>query len=71
MSIESTLPNQITFSLKQLQDLGLFRVSTAKKLIITGQLEAVKIGVKLFVLRAEVIRYFNDNIVSPSVNIEM
>ena len=62
MSIENTLPKQIMFSLRELQDIGFMRISTLKKFIGQGDIEAVKVGAKLFILRDEVIRYFNENI---------
>lgn len=66
MSIENTLPQQIMFSLRELQDIGFIKISTAKKFINQGDIEAVKVGVKLFILRDEVIRYFNEQIVKTA-----
>lgn len=66
MSIENTLPKQIMFSLRDLQDIGFMKISTLKKFIVQGDIEAVKVGAKLFILRDEVIRYFNDQIVKKA-----
>ena len=63
MIIENVLPKQIMFSLRDLQDLGFMKISTLKKFISQGDIEAVKIGTKIFILRDEVIRYFNENII--------
>ena len=63
MDLNSLLPKQILFSLKQLEDIGLLKVSTAKKFIKNGDIIAVKVGAKLFIAREEIIQYFNANIV--------
>lgn len=63
MDLDNTLPKQIMFSLRDLQDIGFMKISTMKKFITQGDIAAVKIGTKLFILRDEVLRYFNDNIV--------
>ena len=66
MIIENVLPKQIMFSLRDLQDLGFMKISTMKKFIGQGDIEAVKVGVKIFILRDEVIRYFDENIVKTA-----
>ncbi len=66
MDLEQLLPQKIMFSLKDLQDIGFMKATTAKKFIHQGSLKAVRIGTKFFILRPEVIRYFNDNIVKTA-----
>jgi len=66
MRIDDILPQQIMFSLRDLQNLGFMKISTLKKFIKQGDIKAVKIGIKLFILRDEVIRYFNENIVKTA-----
>ena len=61
MYYEQLLPQQVLFSLKDLQDIGVLKVSTAKKLINEDKLTATKIGVKLFIPRPEIIRYLDVN----------
>jgi len=63
MNFENLIPNKILFSLKELQSLGLLKVSTAKKLINQGDIVAHRVGVKLFISRIELNRYFTNNIV--------
>ena len=45
---------------KQLEDFGVLKTPTAKKLINQGKIEAIKIGAKLHITKAEVIRYLTD-----------
>ncbi len=58
MDLNLLLPQQILFSLKDLQTIGLLRIATAKKFIRSGEITAIKVGVKLFIAREEIIRYF-------------
>ena len=59
-NFEEILPNLVLFNLKQLEDIGVLKAPTAKKLIYQGKLEAIKIGAKLHITKAEVIRYLTD-----------
>lgn len=51
------IPTGVLFNLAQLEELQILKTPTAKKLIYAGKLEAVKIGNKLHISRAEIIRY--------------
>ena len=62
-NFEEILPNLVLFNLKQLEDIGVFKIPTAKKLINQGKLEAIKIGAKFHITKAEVIRYLTERIV--------
>lgn len=57
---ENLIPKGVLFNLAQLQDYNIIKTPTAKKLIYNGKLEAIKIGNKLHVSRAEIIRYLED-----------
>ena len=59
--MEDLLPKKISFSLKELDELGFVKIPTAKKLIRLNQLKSFKIGVKHFVLREAVLEYIKDN----------
>ena len=59
--MEDLLPKKISFSLKELQELGFIKIPTAKKLIRLKKLKSFKIGVKHFVLREAVLEYIKDN----------
>ena len=59
--MEDLLPKRISFSLKELQELGFIKIPTAKKLIRLNQLKSFKIGVKHFVLRDSVLEYIKNN----------
>jgi hypothetical protein len=62
-NLEEILPNLVLFNLKQLEDFGVVKTPTAKKLINQGKLEAIKIGAKLHITKAEVVRYLTDRTV--------
>ena len=59
-NFEEILPDLVLFNLKQLEDFGVLKTPTAKKLINQGKIEAIKIGAKLHITKAEVIRYLTD-----------
>ena len=59
--MEDLIPKKISFSLKELEELGFIKIPTAKKLIRLNQLKSFKIGVKHFVLREAVLEYIKDN----------
>lgn len=59
--MEDLLPKKISFSLKELEELGFIKIPTAKKLIRLKKLKSFKIGVKHFVLREAVLEYIKDN----------
>ena len=60
---ENIIPNNVLFNLKQLEEINIIKTPTAKKLINQGKLEAVKIGNKLHISRAEIIRYLENRTV--------
>ncbi len=52
------LPKRLQFSLKELEEYGVINRSTAKVRIKEGKLKIRKEGIKTYVTREEVIRYF-------------
>ncbi len=64
---QDVLPKGILFNLKQVEELSILKVSMAKKLILLGQLESVKIGNKIHISRTELIRFLEENTVQASV----
>jgi len=64
---EKLIPKGVLFNLAQIQDYNIIKTPTAKKLIYAGKLEAIKIGNKLHVSRAELIRYLEDRTVKVNL----
>ena len=62
-NFEEILPNLVLFNLKQLEDFGVLKTPTAKKLINQGKLEAIKIGAKIHISKNEIVRYLSDRTV--------
>ena len=59
-NLDNIIPKGVLFNLAQLQEHNILKTATAKKLIYAGKLEAIKIGNKLHISRAEIIRYLED-----------
>ncbi|RXI33617.1 FAD-binding protein [Arcobacter defluvii] len=55
------IPEKVLFPLSEVQDIGILKISTAKKMIDKGLLEIVRIGNKIHISRTELIRYLEDN----------
>ena len=64
---ENIIPKGVLFNLGQLQELNILKTPTAKKLIYAGKIEAIKIGNKLHISRAEIIRYLEDRTLKVNV----
>ena len=58
--LEKIIPQNVLFNLAQLQELNILKTPTAKKLIYAEKIQAIKIGNKLHISRAEIIRYLED-----------
>ena len=63
---DELIPKGVIFNLKQIEEMGIIKIDMAKKLIYKGQIEVVKIGSKLHLSRAELIRYLECNTI-PAV----
>jgi DNA-binding Lrp family transcriptional regulator len=59
--MEELLPKRVSFSLKELEELGVIKKVTAVKLINQNKLKAFRIGVKYFILRENIIDFINKN----------
>ena len=60
-SYDEIIPNGVLFNLKQVNEMNIIKVDMAKKLIYNKDIECVKIGTKLHISRAVLIRYLEDN----------
>ncbi len=61
---ESMLPNlRLMYSLREIEEMGLIKVSMLKKLLSQQLIESIKIGSKHFITRVEILRYLVDNTV--------
>ena len=58
---DSIIPTGVLFNLKQIEAMNIMKVSMAKKLILNGEIEVVKIGNKLHISRAVLIEYLDEN----------
>ena len=65
--LEKIIPQNVLFNLAQLQELNILKTPTAKKLIYAGKIQAIKIGNKLHISRAEIIRYLEDRTLKVNV----
>ena len=66
-NLDNIIPKGVLFNLAQLQEHNILKAATAKKLIYAGKLEAIKIGNKLHISRAEIIRYLEDRTLKVNV----
>jgi hypothetical protein len=55
------LPSQVLFNLKTIDELGIAKIATMKKIISNQGISIVKIGNKIHIRRSELIRYINAN----------
>ncbi len=58
---EKLIPQAVLFPLAQIDEMGVIKKDMCKKLIISGELEVVRIGAKLHISRTELIRYLEEN----------
>jgi hypothetical protein len=63
---EDLIPKKVLFNIKEIEEIGAIKASMIKKLISHGQIEIVKIGNKIHVTRIELIRFLEDNTISPN-----
>lgn len=60
---DDLIPKGVLFNLKEIEDMRLIKVDMAKKLITNGELEFVKIGNKIHLSRAVLVKYLEENTV--------
>ena len=58
---EELVPYGVMFNLREIEKMKINKVWMAKKLIMKGKLEAIKIGNKIHVSRNWLIKYLEDN----------
>ena len=63
---EELIPNQILFTIKDIDELGIIKSDMCKKLLYQREIEAVKIGSKNHISRTELIRYLQSNTIVTS-----
>lgn len=66
-NFEDLIPRRVLFSIKEIADLGIIKSDMCKKLIYNREIEIVKLGVKNFITRTELIRYLKSRTV-PSID---
>lgn len=60
---KSIIPNKVLFNLKEVEQMGIFKVDMAKKLIRKKELEVTKIGTKLHIARDVLIKFLEKHTV--------
>ena len=58
---DEIIPCGVLFNLKEVEEMKIIKVDMAKKLILKGELEFVKIGNKIHLSRTVLIRYLIEN----------
>ena len=61
---DEIIPCGVLFNLKEVEEMKIIKVDMAKKLILKGELEHVKIGKKIHLSRTVLIRYLIDNTIN-------
>lgn len=64
---DEIIPYGVLFNLKEVEEMRIIKVDMAKKLILKGELEFVKIGNKIHLSRTELIRYLIENTIESIV----
>ena len=57
------IPQGVLFNLKELEGMNIIKIDMAKKLVLKKQLEVIKVGRKIHISRAELIRYLESRTV--------
>lgn len=58
---DEIIPCGVLFNLKEVEEMKIIKVDMAKKLILKGELEHVKIGKKIHLSRSVLVQYLNNN----------
>lgn len=58
---DEIIPYGVLFNLKEVEEMRIIKVDMAKKLILKGEIEFVKIGNKIHLSRTVLIRYLIEN----------
>ena len=57
------IPQGVLFNLKEIEGMNIIKIDMAKKLVLIKQLEVIKVGRKIHISRAELIRYLESRTV--------
>lgn len=57
------IPQGVLFNLKEIENMNIIKIDMAKKLVLKKQLEVIKVGRKIHISRAELIRYLESRTV--------
>ena len=60
------IPQGVIFNLREIEEMKLIKTDMAKKLIYNNELEVVKIGKKIHISRAELIRFLIANTIGAN-----
>jgi excisionase family DNA binding protein len=60
---ENLIPKRVLFNLREIENLGLIKVSTIKKILSKRGISAIRVGNKLHISRTELIKYLDANTV--------
>lgn len=63
---DKLIPQGVLFNLRQVEEMQIIKVDMAKKLILHGEIEVVKIGKKLHISRSVLIDYLVKNTITES-----
>ena len=58
---DSIIPKGVLFNLRKIEEMAILKIDMAKKLIAKRELEVVKIGNKIHISRAVLIRFLEEN----------
>jgi excisionase family DNA binding protein len=64
---EDSIPKRVLFNLREIENLGLIKISTIKKILSKGELAYTRIGNKLHIARSELIRYLEANTIQATM----
>lgn len=58
---EDLIPKRVLFNLREIENLGLIKIPTIKKILSKGEITYIRIGNKFHIARNELIRYLEAN----------
>jgi len=58
---DKLIPKGVIFNLKNIEEMNLLKISTAKKLIQQGEITIIKVGNKIHISRTELIQFLEKN----------
>lgn len=67
INYEDLIPKKVLFNLREIENLGLIKIPTIKKILAKGEITYTRIGNKLHIARTELIRYLEANTVSATM----